>query len=94
MTQPKPQSNRPRIAAVITEYRRYSHAQHILDRFLYGYGWGTRHHRPAMDLVSLYVDQQPENDLSREREEQTRAARYGCHNVSDQFHLPLYFPRL
>jgi hypothetical protein len=63
-------SGRPRIAAVVTEYRRYSHAQHILDRFLYGYGWGTRHHRPAMDLVSLYVDQQPENDLSREREEE------------------------
>jgi hypothetical protein len=67
MTQPKPQSNRPRIAAVITEYRRYSHAQHILDRFLYGYGWGTGHHRPLMDLVSLYVDQQPESDLSRAR---------------------------
>jgi hypothetical protein len=64
------QSDRPRIAAVVTEYRRYSHAQHILDRFLYGYGWGTRHHRPPMDLVSLYVDQQPLNDLSRARAEE------------------------
>ncbi len=70
MTESKPRNERPRIAAVITEYRRYSHAQHILDRFLYGYGWGTRHHRPPMDLVSLYVDQQPESDLSRARAEE------------------------
>ena len=65
--QPEGPTRRPRIAAVVTEYRRYSHAQHILDRFLIGYGWGNRHHRPEMDLVSLYVDQQPENDLSRAR---------------------------
>ena len=32
-----------------------------------GYGWDNRHHRPALDLVSLYADQQPESDLSRAR---------------------------
>src|SRR4051812_15965649 len=58
---------RPRIAAVVTEYRKWSHAEHMVDRFLYGYGWESQHHRPAMDLVSLYVDQVKENDLSRER---------------------------
>jgi hypothetical protein len=58
---------RLKIAAVVTEYRRYSHAQHILDRFLWGYGWGGRHHRSPMDLVALYTDQVPESDLSRER---------------------------
>jgi hypothetical protein len=58
---------RPQLAAVVTEYRRYSHAQHILDRFLFGYGWGGRHHHPAMDLVALYTDQVPKGDLSRER---------------------------
>ena len=58
---------RPRIAAVVTEYRRYSHAQHILDRFLWGYGWEGKHHRPEMDLVSLYTDQTPEGELSRSR---------------------------
>jgi hypothetical protein len=67
VTGAQPGSRRPRIAAVVTEYRRYSHAQHILDRFLYGYGWGTRHHQPDLDLVSLYADQQPQNDLSRAR---------------------------
>ena len=60
-------ADRPKIAAVVTEYRKYSHAQHICDRFLEGYGWNGRHHRPPMDLVSLYVDQRPDGDLSRER---------------------------
>ncbi len=58
---------RPKIAAVVTEYRKWSHAQHIVDRFLDGYGWNNRHHRPAVDLVSLYADQVGPNDLSRER---------------------------
>ena len=59
--------SRPRIAAVVTLYDKRSHAQHIVDRFLWGYGWNGRHHRPAMDLVSLYVDQVPGSDLSRHR---------------------------
>ena len=58
---------RPRIAALTTIYHKYSHSQHIVDRFLDGYGWAGRHHRPAMDVVSLYVEQVGDNDLSRER---------------------------
>ena len=70
-------SPRPRIAALVSIYHRYAHAQHIVDRFLEGYGWNGRHHRPEMDVVSLYVDQvkaapsEPEEDacydLSHER---------------------------
>ena len=59
--------SRPKLAAVVTVYRKYSHAQHICDRFLDGYGWRGAYHYPAMDLVSLYVDQVGEDDLSRER---------------------------
>ena len=58
---------RPKIAALTTIYHKYSHSQHIVDRFLDGYGWEGRHHRPAMDVVSLYVEQVGDNDLSRER---------------------------
>jgi hypothetical protein len=61
---------RPQIAAVVTEYRRYSHAQHIVDRFLWGYGSGGQHHRPPMDIVALYTDQVPDSDLSRKRARQ------------------------
>ncbi len=58
---------RPKIAAIATIYHKYSHAQHIVDRFLEGYGWNSCHHYPEMQLVSLYVEQLGENDLSRER---------------------------
>ena len=60
-------SERPKIAAITTAFHKYSHTQHIVDRFLEGYGWEGRHHIPPMDLVSLYVDQVKDNDLSRER---------------------------
>lgn len=60
-------STRPRLAAVVTEYRKFSHAQHIVDRFLFGYGWEGRHHHPEVDVVALYVDQKPAGDLSRSR---------------------------
>jgi hypothetical protein len=59
--------NRPKLAAIVTVYRRMSHAQHIVDRFLEGYGWDGRFHHPPMDLVALYVDQKPPDDLSRDR---------------------------
>lgn len=61
-------ARRPRIAALVTEYRKYSHGQNIVDRLMGGYGWGSRWHHPELDVVSLYVDQFPESDLSRERE--------------------------
>lgn len=61
-------ANRPKIAAIATVYHKYSHAQHIVDRFLEGYGWNSHHHRPAMDLVALHVEQvDEESDLSRDR---------------------------
>jgi hypothetical protein len=56
-----------KIAAITTVYRKYSHTQHIVDRFLEGYGWNGKHHHPPMDLVALYVDQVPAEDLSRDR---------------------------
>lgn len=54
---------------MVTIYFKYSHAQHIVDRFLEGYGWNGTHHRPEMDLVSLYVDQVGKADLSQDRAE-------------------------
>jgi hypothetical protein len=60
-------SPRPKIAAVTTVYFKYSHTQHIVDRFLDGYGWNGAHHYPPMDLVSLYVNQVGQTDLSKER---------------------------
>jgi hypothetical protein len=56
-----------RLAIVATVYRYLSHAQHMGDRFLTGYPYGGQWHRPNMRVVSLYVDQKPEGDLSGAR---------------------------
>jgi hypothetical protein len=56
-----------RLAVVATVYYYLSHAQHIADRFLVGYPRDGRWHRPDMKVVSLYVDQKPEGDLSAQR---------------------------
>src|SRR3954454_3732242 len=58
---------RPKLAAITTTFFKHSHTQHIVDRFLEGYGWNGTHHHPAMDLVSLYVDQHPKDDLTPDR---------------------------
>ena len=79
-------TERPKIAALITEYRKYSHGQHIVDRFLEGYGWNGRHHHPPMDLVSLYVDQRPEGDLSTDRATRFPAMQI-CPTVADALTL-------
>ncbi|MBN9522280.1 hypothetical protein J0H58_27805 [bacterium] len=51
-----------KVAAVVTEYRRWSHADVILRNLLGGYPDGTR---PDLQLVSLVTDQVPETDMSR-----------------------------
>lgn len=56
-----------RIAVITTVYRHLSHAQHEADRILVGYPHRGQWHRPDMRIVSLYVDQKPENDLSEAR---------------------------
>jgi hypothetical protein len=59
-----PASRPKRIAIIATVYRLLSHAQHMGDRFLTGYPYGGVWHKPDMKVVSLYVDQKPEGDLS------------------------------
>lgn len=57
-------TRRKTIALIGTEVRLHSHAQHFIDRFLVGYGWNGGWRRPEVDLVSLYIDQHPQGDLS------------------------------
>ncbi len=61
-----------RLAIVTTIYRYLSHGQHIGDRFLVGYPHNGGWHTPPVKVVSLYVDQHPEGDLSA-----LRAAEFG-----------------
>jgi hypothetical protein len=63
-------AQRKRLAVVTTEWRFHSHAWHMAERFLVGYPVGGHWHRPPFDVVSAYVDQKPDNDLSRKRSEE------------------------
>src|SRR5215469_7744446 len=56
-----------RLAIVTTIYRYLSHGQHMGDRFLVGYPYAGAWQRPNIKVVSLYVDQKPEGDLSGDR---------------------------
>lgn len=56
-----------RIAMITTVYRYLSHGQHMGDRFLVGYPHNGTWHTPGAKIVSLYVDQKPEGDLSEAR---------------------------
>src|SRR6516165_644285 len=58
---------RKKLAIVTTVWRYLSHAQHMGDRFLVGYPYEGKWHRPEMDVAALYVDQKPEGDQSAER---------------------------
>jgi hypothetical protein len=62
-----PQGGPKRIAIIATIYRLQSHAQHMGDRFLVGYPYAGAWHHPNMKVVSLYVDQKPEGELSGAR---------------------------
>ena len=70
------QTRKRRITLIATEARKYSHAQHFIDRVLEGYGWQGRHHHPQLELAGLYMDQFNENDLSRERASRHRVKIY------------------
>lgn len=54
-----------RIAAVVTVYSRWSHADVILGKILEGYHH-DRKSFPSMRLVSMYVDQFPKGEWSRD----------------------------
>jgi hypothetical protein len=57
---------RPRIAAIVTEYRVNSHADVIVTKFLEGCKAVDLDFRPQVDVASLYLDQTPPNDTGVE----------------------------
>ena len=69
-------SARRRLAVVTTVWWKPSHAWHMAERFLHGYPINGKWHRPPFDVVAAYVDQFPDNDLSRSR--------------SKEFDFPIY----
>ncbi|MBB6671290.1 hypothetical protein [Cohnella nanjingensis] len=54
-------AERKKVAAIVTEYRPDSHAEVILGRLLGQFGY-----KPQIDVVALYLDQEPLNDIGKE----------------------------
>lgn len=63
----------PRLAVIATTYQHLSAPQQLCDRFLIGYPRDGEWHEPGLKVVSLYVDQKSEGDLSASRGQQ-----FGC----------------
>ncbi len=60
------QDKTPRVAVITTVWRHNSHADVIAGRLLDGYTLDGQGERPRLKLASLYVDQFPERDKSRQ----------------------------
>ena len=55
-----------RVAAIVTHYTHNSHADVLVSRLLQGFHLDFQPPRPNLQLVGLYTDQVPKNDISRE----------------------------
>ncbi len=66
------ESQRPQVAALFTEFTYRSHAHVILENFLEPYLFNGKKTDPGCDVVALYGDQFPQNEMSRDV-----AKRYG-----------------
>jgi len=56
-----------RIAAIITEYRKGSHADVVIGKYLEGYKQNEKPPYPKSKIVSMFTEQVPKGDMSRER---------------------------
>ncbi len=57
-----PASNK-KVAAIVTTYHRYSHADNIVTRFMEGYSIIGKSYPPPCKVASLYIDQVTETDI-------------------------------
>jgi len=55
-------TQKPRVGAIITEFRHMSHADVICSRLFDGYYPDGVHQSPRTQIVSMYLDQRPFND--------------------------------
>src|SRR5262245_25367827 len=53
-----------KVAAIVTEYRKWSHADVIVGKIIEGYFYDGKE-RPDLELVSMYVDQFNKTDISK-----------------------------
>src|SRR5688572_32917845 len=61
-----PARPRPKIAAIFTELRFRSHAFNILENFFQPYLFNGKLVDPGVDVVAMYADQFPADDMARD----------------------------
>jgi hypothetical protein len=61
---------RPRVACIVNVWFPNSHADVFMPRLLDGYRLNGTWHAPRLEVVSLYVDRFPVNDMAREEAEE------------------------
>lgn len=64
VSRPLSAARKPKIAAILTEYRPVSHADVWVTALLEGYDNGQPR-TPSVEVASMYVDQFPDKDMSR-----------------------------
>ena len=69
-------ASRKKIAAIITEYRVPAHADVIVGKFIKGFPTDDGLIEPQVDIVSMYLDQIPDNDIGLQ--------------VSEEYDIPIY----
>jgi hypothetical protein len=67
---------RPKVAAIYTELRFRSHAFHFVGNLMGRYLFRGQWRDPGIDIVSLYADQFPEGDMTRD--------------ISQRYKIPLF----
>jgi hypothetical protein len=58
-----PPATPKKVAAIVTVYHRYSHADNIVTRFMEGYSIIGKSYPPPCRVASLFMDQKPETDI-------------------------------
>lgn len=60
-----PVASPKKVAAVVTTYHRYSHADNIVTRFMEGYSIVGKSYPPPCKVTGLYIDQVGDTDIGR-----------------------------
>jgi len=60
------QASRPKVAAIVTEFRYRDHAHVILENFLEPYVFNGKRTEPGFEVAGLYVDQPASDDMVRD----------------------------
>jgi hypothetical protein len=60
-----PPASPKKVAAIVTAYFRYSHADNIVTRFMEGFSIVGKSYPPPCKVASLYIDQVDDRDIGR-----------------------------